>query len=113
MPVTLAVLWLMEPAFLWIAAPTAAVVLATGLAGGRRLVPLTRRLRARRARIAADMAERMPFAPQLDRLGRRRTEIAQLDRRTNAMIGAALRHRLLPRRLRRCPTSARVRRRPR
>lgn len=105
-PAALAVMWLLHPAFLWVAAPATAGVLVAGLIGGLRLVPLTRRLRTRRARIAADMAERMPLAPHLDRLGRRKTEIAQLARRTDAMIEAALRHRLLAEGLKALPDVA-------
>ena len=56
-------------------------------------MPLQRQLRARRARIAAEMAERMSMAPHLDRLGRRGKELGLLDKRTDAMVRAALAHR--------------------
>ncbi|MBE0414722.1 MAG: ABC transporter ATP-binding protein [Yoonia sp.] len=92
-PVTLMVLWLLSPAFAFVVAPVLGLTLVLITLGGLRLVPLQRRLRVRRARIAADMAERMPLAPYLDRLGRRGKELAQLDRRTDAMISAALQHR--------------------
>lgn len=92
-PSMLAVLWMLSSVFAAVVAPVLVLALAVIAWGGRRLVPLQRRLRARRARIAAEMAERMPIAPFLDRLGRRGTERGLLDRRTDAMIAAALRHR--------------------
>jgi ABC-type multidrug transport system fused ATPase/permease subunit len=94
LPAMLAVLWLLDPVFVVVVAPILAVALALVTWGGLRLVPLQRRLRARRARIAAEMAERMPIAPFLDRLGRREKEQHLFDRRSDAMIEAALRHRL-------------------
>ncbi|MGK8234651.1 ABC transporter transmembrane domain-containing protein [Roseovarius sp. MS2] len=93
-PTMLVVLWLLDPVFALIVVPVFGITLLAITLGGMRLIPLHRRLRVRRARIAAEMAERMPLAPQLDRLGRRRKELAQLDKRTEAMIRAALRHRL-------------------
>ncbi|MGC9419899.1 MAG: ABC transporter transmembrane domain-containing protein [Rhodovulum sp.] len=89
-PMALMVLWLMHPAFLAALAGPAIIAMGVLGMGGRRLVPRHRRLRARRARIAAEMAERMPLAPELDRLGRRPTECKRLDRRTSAMVRAAL-----------------------
>jgi len=93
-PAACAVLWLLEPRFALVIAPLFAVTLAVLALAGPRLEPLHRRLRARRARIAAEMTERMPLAPELDRLGRRPAEIRQLRKRTERMIHAAL-HRLL------------------
>ncbi len=92
-PVMLAVLWLLDPVFALVVVPIYVLSLAAIAWGGQRLVPLQRRLRARRARIAAEMAERMPIAPHLDRLGRRGKELELLDKRTDAMVMAALRHR--------------------
>jgi ABC-type multidrug transport system fused ATPase/permease subunit len=91
-PAMLGVLWLLGPIFVLAVLPVIALTLLAIVLGGLRLVPLQRRLRVRRARIAAEMAERMPLAPRLDRLGRRGTELAQLRKRTDAMIRAALRH---------------------
>lgn len=89
-PLMLIVLVLLEPAFaVWIV-PLVGLALAAISAGGLRLRPLHRRLRARRARIAAEMSERMPLAPQLDRLGRSRTERRQLDKRIERMVTAAV-----------------------
>lgn len=92
-PAMLAVLWMLDPVFALAVGPVVGAALALSVRGGLRLVPLHRRLRARRARIAAEMTERMPLAPGLDRLGRRSRELAALDRRTAAMIAAALHHR--------------------
>lgn len=105
-PAMLGVLWLLDPVFAWVAAPVIVLTLGAIAAGGLRLVPLQRRLRLRRARIAAEMAERMPLAPWLDRLGRRDTELAQLHKRTDAMIRAALRHRRVAEALRALPDIA-------
>jgi ABC-type multidrug transport system fused ATPase/permease subunit len=90
-PIACAVLWQLEPSFALVVAPLFAGTLAVLALAGPRLAPLHRRLRARRARIAADMAERMPLAPKLDRMGRRPAELHSLRKRTKRMIRAATR----------------------
>lgn len=105
-PAILIVLWLLDPAFALVVLPVVVVTAMLAAIGGFRLVPLHRRVRARRARIAADMAERMPLAPHLDRLGRRKTELALLERRTRSMIAAALRHRRMAESLKALPDLA-------
>ena len=90
-PAACAVLWRLEPRFALVVAPLLLATLGVMAAAGPRLEPLHRRLRARRARIAAEMAERMPMAPELDRMGRRPTELRSLRKRTERMIRAALR----------------------
>lgn len=92
-PAACTVLWLLEPRFALAIAPLFMLTLAVMGIAGPRLEPLHRRLRARRARIAAEMAERMPLAPELDRMGRRPAELRQLRKHTERMIRAAL-HRL-------------------
>ncbi|WP_295044770.1 ABC transporter ATP-binding protein [uncultured Paracoccus sp.] len=92
-PVMLAVLWLLNPLFALVVLPVLGLALLVSVWEGVRLLPLQRRLRRRRARIAADMAERLPIAPQLDRLGRRGKEQTLLEKRTGAMISTALRYR--------------------
>ncbi len=57
---------------------------------GPRLGPAHRRLRARRARLAADMSERLPHAPELRLLGRMQTETRRLQARTDKLVDAAL-----------------------
>jgi len=89
-PIALIVLGLLEPAFAVWSVPLVLAALAVIAAGGIRLRPLHRRLRARRARIAAEMSERMPLAPHLDRLGRGQTERRQLDKRIGRMVSAAV-----------------------
>lgn len=84
------VLWLLDPVFALAVVPVLGLALGLLAVAGPRLGPLHRRLRARRARIAADMAERLPIAPELDRLGRRSTELRSLRRRSLHMIRAGL-----------------------
>ena len=71
-----------------------APVITIGFVGialfGRRLVPLHRKLRQKRGRIAAEMAERMPLAPHLDVLGRRSREAQRLRKNTRRMVDVAL-----------------------
>lgn len=57
---------------------------------GPRLGPAHKRLRARRARLAADMSERIPHAPELRLLGRIRTETRQIEVKTEKLVDAAL-----------------------
>lgn len=92
-PAAGAVLWVLEPRLALSVAPILGLTLGAMTLAGPRLEKLHRRLRARRARIAAEMAERMPLAPELDRMGRRPTELRSLRRRSQRMINAAL-HRL-------------------
>ncbi len=89
-PAACAVLWWLEPRFALVVAPLFLVTLGVIAVAGPRLEPLHRRLRARRARIAAEMAERMPLAPELDRMGRRPAELRSLRKRTERMIRAGL-----------------------
>lgn len=105
-PAMLGVLWALDPVFAFVVWPVLGVTLVVITLGGLRLVPLQRRLRMRQARIAAEMAERMPLAPWLDRLGRRGTELAHLHKRSDAMIRAALRHRRAAEALRALPDLA-------
>lgn len=89
-PMALAVLWMLAPIFALATLPLVIVTLGTIGFGGFHLRPLHRRLRARRARIAVDMAERMPMAPELDHLGRRGIETDRLDRKIDRMVQAAI-----------------------
>lgn len=90
LPAACVVLWWLNPAFCAAVAPIFMIALALLIQAGPRLEQLHRRLRARRAKIAADMAERMPLAPQLDRLGRRPAELRKLRRSTRQMITASM-----------------------
>lgn len=60
------------------------------LALGPLLLEAHRRLRHRRARLAVDMTERLPVAPQLRHLGRLDQEQARLVRRSDDVIEASL-----------------------
>ena len=90
LPVAGAVLYLLNPQL----AMAAAVPIVLGLIAmaliGPSLGPAHKRLRARRARLAADMSERVPHAPELRLLGRSEIETAHLRRRTEKLVASAL-----------------------
>lgn len=90
LPAATGVLFLLDPGLGIAASIPIAIGLAAMALAGPRLGPVHRQLRARRARLAADMIERLPHAPELRLLGRIDTEIAQLVRRTEAVIESAL-----------------------
>jgi ABC-type transport system involved in cytochrome bd biosynthesis fused ATPase/permease subunit len=71
------------------AIPISLGMLAMALVGPR-LGPAHKRLRNRRARLAADMSERVPHAPELRLLGRVKTETRHIIKRTDNLIDAAL-----------------------
>ena len=89
-PTTLGVLGWMHLPFVWVVAPLFLVALSSIALGGLKLPAMQRRVRSRRAAIAADMAERMPIAPELGQLGRRRQESKRIQLRSVRLIGAAL-----------------------
>ncbi|WP_150910668.1 ATP-binding cassette domain-containing protein [Marinobacter halotolerans] len=89
-PTTLAVLGWMHLPFVWAVAPLFLMALLAIGVGGLKLPVMQRRVRSRRAAIAADMAERMPIAPELGQLGRRGQESRRIDKRSKRMISAAL-----------------------
>lgn len=90
-PCALIALALMAPLLALVVLPILSFGIAVILLAGWKLLPLHQDLRQRRASIAADMAERMPLAPHLDMLGRRRREARQMNRQLSAMIEVALR----------------------
>jgi len=57
---------------------------------GRRVGPLHERLRSRRARLSADMTERISHAPELRLMGRMDRERDRLARRTEGLVDVAL-----------------------
>lgn len=65
-----------------------ALAVMAGLAPG--LGPLHRRLRSRRARLAADVSERIPVAPELRLLGRSARELDRLDKGARSLRRAAV-----------------------
>ncbi|MFE8101464.1 ABC transporter ATP-binding protein [Brenneria goodwinii] len=90
LPAAIAVLFWLEPVFGLIGLAVTVAMLVALSPAGCRLIDLERRLRARRARLAADMAERLPLAPALDMLGRRRREAALIRRRSRDLMETAL-----------------------
>ncbi|MCP5149832.1 MAG: ABC transporter ATP-binding protein [Ectothiorhodospiraceae bacterium] len=90
LPLVGVVLFVLDPRLGLAAAVPIAVGLLLMALLGPRLGPAHRRLRARRARLAADMSERLPHAPELRLLGRVGIEKRHLLRRTEHMVTAAL-----------------------
>ncbi len=90
LPVACGLLFLLNPALGIAAAVPLGIGLLVMLLAGPRLGPAHKRLRSRRARLAADMTERIPAAPELRLLGRIGTEEQNLLRRTQEMVVAAL-----------------------
>lgn len=91
LPTATGVLWLLDPVFGWIAAGLVTIsALAMALSLGH-LFSAHGDLRKRRAKLAADMAERVPVAPQLAAAGRRTTELRRLSRQVSKLADAAIR----------------------
>ncbi|MEO1190610.1 MAG: ABC transporter ATP-binding protein [Pseudomonadota bacterium] len=90
LPTATAVLFFLNPQLGLAAAVPLAIGLGLMLLAGPRLGPAHRRLRSRRAKLAADMSERLPHAPELRLLGRMKTEESLLRRRTAALVESAL-----------------------
>lgn len=81
---------LVSPAAALGAAPGLALGAGAMLAAGAPLGRLHRSLRRRRARLAADMSERLALAPELRLAGRMTQELARLDRLTAQLERSAL-----------------------
>ncbi|MGF1554472.1 MAG: ATP-binding cassette domain-containing protein [Paracoccaceae bacterium] len=90
LPAATGVLFALDPALGAAAALPVVLGLAAMALAGPALGPAHRRLRARRARLAADMSERLPHAPELHLLGRVGIEMDRLERRTERMIVSAV-----------------------
>ena len=90
LPVAGAVLFLLNPSLALAAFVPIGIGLGLMALAGLRLGPAHKRLRARRARLAADMSERIPHAPELRLMGRMRIEKAHLLHRTEKLIESAL-----------------------
>lgn len=89
-PLTTLVLFLLDPVLGAAAAGPLLLGLIVMAALGPRLAPAHRRLRTSRARLAADMSERLPHGPELRLLGRLEIECGRLAQRTDALVGAAV-----------------------
>lgn len=90
LPATLVVLGALNPRFLVFVTPVLAIGIIVITVGGLHLPARFGRLRNQRARIAADMAERMPIAPLLSALGRRDSEKRRINKTSEKMIDAAV-----------------------
>ncbi len=90
LPAAATTLYFLNPSLALAAALPFALGIAVMAITGPRLGPAHKRLRSDRARLAADMSERIPHAPELHLLGRTSTEEEHLARRTKALIGSAL-----------------------
>lgn len=90
LPISAGVLFLLNRDLGMAASVPIVLGLLAMLFAGPRLGPAHRRLRSRRARLAADMLERIPHAPELHLLGRIRTETRHLVKRTDQLISSAV-----------------------
>ncbi len=90
LPGAIAALVLLNPALAGAVAAPLALALAVMALLAPRLAPLHRRLRSRRARLAADVNERIPVAPELRLLGRSGQEFRRLDKSARALRRAAV-----------------------
>ncbi|WP_119167525.1 ATP-binding cassette domain-containing protein [Algihabitans albus] len=85
-----AILYLLNPTLAYAAAIPVGVGLLLMALAGLPLGRMHRRLRARRARLAADMSERIPHAPELRLLGRMDIERDHLQRRSEKLIESSV-----------------------
>ena len=90
LPTMLAVLFVIEPAFGWLATPIFVLALIAIALMGLPLPTLNRELRRARGRMAADLSERMPNAPFLHASGRTGRELALIDRRTATLRSSSM-----------------------
>lgn len=90
LPAASAALFVLEPALALPASLPVAIGLVAMALAGPRLGRAHRQLRSRRSRLAADMLERVPHAPELRLLGRIQRELARMQRSTDALIESAL-----------------------
>ena len=90
LPGALIALVLLNPLLAAAAIPPLALAVLLMALLAPRLGPLHRCLRSRRARIAADMSERIPVAPELRLLGRDEKELDRLDRSAQSVREAAI-----------------------
>lgn len=85
----LALYWLNPHFALAAVIPLALAILLMAVTAPR-LRPVYQSLRNKRARLAADMTERVPVAPELKLLGRKRKEISKLRQSTGNLRSAAV-----------------------
>jgi len=90
LPGAIAALVLLDPVLAAAAAVPLLLSLVTMAILAPGLAPLHRRLRSKRARLAADMTERVPVAPELRLLGRDGKEMGRLDQSAWSLRAAAV-----------------------
>lgn len=90
LPATVLVLFALNPVLAAAAAGPLLLGLLAMAVAGPALGPAHHRLRERRARLAADMSERLPHGPELRLLGRVKRETRRLERRTAGLVDAAV-----------------------
>ena len=93
MPLTVAVLFWINPLLAIAAVVPIAAMLALMAAAGPGLLEIHRQTRARRSRLASDLAERAPQAAQLRMLGRLRFEVARVEELSMQLIQVVLKRR--------------------
>ncbi len=90
-PVTLSVLFLIEPEFGAYTLPLFVFAIIIMALLGRTLPEVNQDLRSARWRLAADMTERMPNAPYFEDIGRTDREMGLIKRRTDKLIEVSMR----------------------
>jgi ATP-binding cassette, subfamily B, bacterial len=89
-PALVGVLFMLAPVFGWIGVLVVSVSLCGLIASARVLTYANRHVRGLRAKLAADLAERMPIAADLAALGRRSNEIGLINEQSGKLTIAAL-----------------------
>lgn len=89
-PVTLAVLYLIEPEFGLYTLPLFVLAMVIMAWLGRSLPKANRNLRSARWRLAADMSERMPNAPYFESIRRTGRELELIKKRTEKLIDVSM-----------------------
>lgn len=106
LPVSTAVLFHLSPFFGWLALAMIAIAFITLAIGHSRLIEAHRAQRAQRAKLAADMAERIPLAPQLNAAQRRDRESEKLAGQTDKLAKLAIHRRRVAETLKLAPDVA-------
>jgi ATP-binding cassette subfamily B protein len=88
-PAMVAILYVLDPVFGAVGLALAVLSVSCLVAGAAGLMQAHRRMRARRALMAADLAERLPIAPHLAAYGRRSLELALIRHRSRQLGEAA------------------------
>ena len=91
LPIACLVLFLLDPRLGLAAIGPLAVGIVVMAVLGSRMAPQFRKVRSYRSKLASDMSERVPVAPELRLLGRMGAENANLEKRNNKFVEAAVR----------------------